>query len=134
MAQLVKFDLQHELAMRGIKIIDIVYVTTLNFILGYYTTVALDKFNNAVFGKVEDEVKYSKRLIMFQVLCQMAITGILLYIEANIVAAIPFPLDNIDGYKHSKLTELGGRSLLGVFLLTYQKNLQSRISYLQKTE
>jgi hypothetical protein len=130
----VNFNLQNELKMRGIKIIDIIYVTTLNFVIGYYTTVALDKFNNVVFGKVEEKVKYSKSLIMFQVLCQMAITGILLYIEANIVAAIPFPFDNINGYKHFKLSELSSRSLLGVFLITYQKNLQSRISYLQKTE
>jgi hypothetical protein len=134
MISLNKYNLQHELEIRGIKIIDIIYVTTLNFIIGYYTTVALDKINNKVFGKVDDTVKYSKRLIMFQVLCQMALTGVLLYIESNMVAAIPFPLDGMNGYKHSKLSELAGRSLLGVFLITYQKNLQSRISYLQKTE
>jgi hypothetical protein len=134
MTSLIKFDLQHELAMRGIKIVDIIYVTTLNFIIGYYTTVGLDKFNNMVFGKVKDNVKYSKTVIMFQVLCQMAITGVLLYIESNIVALIPFPLDGVKGYKHWLLSELGGRSLLGAFLITYQKNLQSRINYLQRTE
>jgi hypothetical protein len=124
----------HELEIRGIKIIDIVYVTIINFLIGYYTTVGLDKLNSIIFGEIEEGVEYSKTKIMFDVLFQMALTGIVLYIETNIVASIPFPLNGVAGFDHSKLSELAGRSLLAVFLITFQKNLQSKIRYLQSTE
>lgn len=52
------------------------------------------------------------------------------YIMRNITQNIPFPLDGIAGYKHSKLREINGVFIANFVLLYYQNEFLDRLKIL----
>ncbi len=52
------------------------------------------------------------------------------YIMRNITQNIPFPLDGIAGYKHSKLREINGIFIANFVLLYYQNEFLDRLKIL----
>ncbi len=53
--------MNHDILMRTIKIVDIGYITSIYFIVGYYATILLDKVFDKYFGKIDDK-KNTQRL------------------------------------------------------------------------
>lgn len=116
-----------DLLMRGIKIIDIGYITALYFILGIIATVALDY----AFGTFDQKVSDTKHLfqIGLEIIFHMYIVGIIIYILRNVIEAIPFPLDGYKGFVHKRVKELSGTAVLSFTVLYFQTNLRSKIAY-----
>ena len=62
----------------------------------------------------------ARRVQMFlMVFVQVACVAILAYYVRNIVQKIPYPLDGVAGFQHSKLKELNGGVLIAFALLLY---------------
>lgn len=120
--------LEDEIVIRSIKMLDIGYITAIYVILGMAVALILDR----VFGKY-DIAKAEKRpfwMLLVEAICHIWLIGVLSYIARNLVELIPFPLDGINGFKHSKVKELTSGGVFLFVLMFYSQNLQERLRYL----
>jgi hypothetical protein len=118
------------LHFRAIKALDISYLTLIYFVFGVTISMSLDK----AFGKF-DPVKADKKnvaLLMVEIVAQVSLLGVIIYIVRNIVEKIPSPLEGVAGLQHKKLKELGNASVFVFFLMFYQKYLIDKMNYVYK--
>lgn len=118
-------NIKTELVIRSIKIIDISYITVLYFIFGYGVGNWLDSWLNWVFG--DDMTNKTISELMFEIVIQVMLIGILAYISRNIVELIPYPLNGILGYDHQKVKELKSGALFTVFAIMFSHNFQDKV-------
>jgi len=117
-----------EITIRGIKLIDISYVSSIYLALGAFLSIHIDK-QLGKFNSLEADKKSKSRLYT-EVLLQFSFIGILTYIVRNFVEWIPFPLNGIKGYDHLKLREISSASAFGVIFFLFQNNLRDKLIYL----
>ena len=55
---------------------------------------------------------------------------IVVYILRNIVERIPFPLDGLFGYDHSRVIEIKGGILIAFAVITFQHNFKNKVTFL----
>jgi uncharacterized membrane protein YkvI len=80
------------------------------------------------FNKKEAEEKSTLRLIL-EIYLNFSLIAIMAYLIRGLVELIPFPLDNIYDFEHSKLHELNGGIIFGFAIFYYQINLCDKINY-----
>jgi hypothetical protein len=113
------------LTFRAVKMGDIAYVTVLYFATGYVVAQVIEGIFKGIYG----EYKYnSSSYLIFQIVLQVAVIGMVSYMFRNIVEHIPYPLDGVEGYNHKKLKELTGPGLLTFFIMLFSYNLQQKIA------
>jgi hypothetical protein len=120
-------DWKHDLTLRGIKLLDICFITTIYFLAG----TAIAKFIDKIIGKFDKEKEDKKTTlqILIETIAFLSFIGIVIYILRNLVELIPFPLDGWYGFQHKKVKELGGGIILGFSILFYQKYLRAKLDY-----
>jgi uncharacterized protein YqhQ len=114
-----------ELMIRGMKILDIIFIGTLQFISGFFVAIGIDRF----IGKIDKEENHKKSTtkLFIQILLLVILFIIMCYIVRNIIQFIPSPFHGISGYDHTKVRELYSASLLIYAMIYYQTNLQSKL-------
>ena len=117
-----------ELTIRGIKLIDISYISSIYLALGAISSIYIDK-KLGKFDKLEADKKTKSRLYT-EIILHFSFIGILTYFVRNFVEWIPFPLNGIRGYDHLKLRELSSASVFGVIFFLFQNNLRDKLIYL----
>lgn len=120
--------LKKEGIIRGIKIVDIGFITVIYFALGYSMAFLVDEWFAKIFG---DNKKKSKWRLIGEVLIQVIAIGILTYIMRNLVELIPFPLDGILGYDHLRVKELKSGAVFTVFMVMFSYNMQDKLLHLR---
>lgn len=119
--------LKQEAVIRSIKMIDIGILTVLYFILGYMFSWLINK----IYNNFDPNTAPLKVLLFLEICGQLFIIGILVYILRNLIELIPFPLEGIYGYQHTKVRELysGGIALtFGIFYA--QENIKDKLNYI----
>lgn len=121
--------MEKEIISRGIKIIDIAYLTIIYFLIGSYVSIKVNEYQG-----IFDPEKYKDKRgkIMLDVIFQLIFIAIFFYITRNIVELIPFPLDGVSGFEHKKVKELGGGFVLIFSYFLFQDNLKNKIFFLFK--
>jgi ABC-type uncharacterized transport system permease subunit len=122
--------LKHETIMRGLKIIDISFITILYFIVGFICS----RHINAYYTTGNTNFKQTSKWILFLQVCgQLTIVAILVYIIRNIVSLVPFPFNGFRGYEHFRVKELhSGGVALGFGIFYGQTNLKEKMEYIFK--
>jgi hypothetical protein len=119
--------LKKEAVIRSIKMLDIGILTILYFTLGYIVS----WLTNKIYYNFDPNTAPMKFLLFLEVCGQLFVIGILVYILRNLINLIPFPLEGIYGYQHSKVRELysGGIAIaFGVFYA--QENIKEKLNYI----
>jgi hypothetical protein len=131
-------NIPFELSIRGMKMLDIGVMFTIGALIGY------------IFGKwfskrfVFDKTKYNrtpagKRKLIFQILLEISLMGMLMYVARQFIQMIPWPFDgfmginppaSFKGYDHSRVAEGKNPFPIGFFILYYNDSLKSKIVYL----
>jgi hypothetical protein len=117
------------------KISDIVYVTILYFVFGYYIAKNVNSLCDYIFGieYLRDQLPLYKLIfeIIFQITISLYISRI---VKKKIIDKLPFPLEGLGGFTHLKLKELvhNGGIAWGIGILLYQRSLMIKIRLLKK--
>jgi len=134
---------KHEVSIRGLKILDIAYLFTIASLVGYVIARILSKlfkFDKNKYKKDENGnvlPKY-KVLLGLEILIEMAVIGIILYLARQIIQSSSFPLDGwkgwnapsgFMGFQHTKLKELQNPFPISFFVLFFQDNFKAKIIY-----
>ena len=69
--------------------------------------------------------------IIFTFIIIIWIDGVLIYIARNLIEFIPYPFDNVFGFDHKRVKELGATTAFTFVLLYYQPNLTNMTIYLK---
>lgn len=110
------------------KITDIGLVTFYFLTAGLISSVILDKL-----FKFEDKIENDKKssLQLFgEIFLQVFAIGVTYYVLRNIVERIPTPVEGIGGFRHERLKELHGHSILGASMIYFSKTLGEKINIL----
>jgi biotin transporter BioY len=119
--------LKKEAIIRSIKILDIGILTILYFTLGYIFSWLINK----IYYNFDSNTAPSKILVFLEVCGQLFVIGILVYILRNFIELIPFPLEGIYGYQHSRVRELtSGGIALGFGVFYAQDNIKEKLNYI----
>ena len=124
-------DYKKEIIVRGIKIIDIGYITALYLILGILSA----KFFDARLGifDVNKEKKKPLWQSILELILYLWFIGVFIYFVRNVVPLIPFPLNGIYGFDHLKVKEVTSAATFSLAFLYFYQHYQDKIKYvLQK--
>ena len=113
--------MKHNLLRRGIKLVDIGYVTFIYFALAFVVASGLNRFYGE-FDIAKENTKTHTRIVL-ELIGMLWLNGILIYLARNIVPLIPFPLDKLYGFKHSLVKELSSAAIFVYFLMFFQQPL-----------
>jgi len=119
--------LKTEAVIRSIKMLDIGILTILYFTLGYIFSWLINK----IYYNFDPNKEPIKILVFLEICCQIFFIGIITYILRNIIELIPFPLEGIYGYQHSKVRELYSGGIALIFGIFYaQDNIKNKLNYI----
>ena len=140
-----EFNLNHEISMRGMKMLDIGYIFVIGSIVGI---IFVKMFSNFMYFDNTDiegnKKKYpnnrsGKLRLVGEITLEVAMYGIVLYIMRQFIQAVPWPFDGwkglnppsgFKGYDHYKNSESKNPWSLGFFFFIYQNSLKNKIDYL----
>ena len=119
-----------DIIIRFIKIMDIGYITAIYFILALVVALSIDK----ILGPFDDEKndKKSTLRIIFELILQMWMFGIFIYLSRNLVEIIPSPFNGVYGFKHDKVKELHQPFVFSIILIWNSHYFINKVAYLYK--
>jgi hypothetical protein len=121
-------NLKKEVIVRGIKILDIGFITAIYAVLGIYLAKVCDNVNGT-FDK-EKEDKKSTLKILVELILYLWFIGVVTYIVRNIIPLIPFPLDGVYGFKHILVKEVTGATMFSITFFYFQHYYKNKIEHL----
>jgi len=115
------------LPIRGIKILDIAYLSGIYVAIGLTFSVLVNNY----IGKFDPKEANKKSIarLLLEIWLQLSFITVSAYIIHNIVELVPSPLDGIAGFKHALVKERSGGVIFGFLLFFYQTNLREKITY-----
>ena len=81
-------------------------------------------------GKFDQKKKHDKNAVVFEVITIISIIGVLSYLGRNIIEKIPFPLNGVAGFQHSRLKEAANIGFITSIMIMTTKSLQERVGWL----
>jgi|TARA_E500000178_G_C17028547_1_gene759289 hypothetical protein len=113
-----------------IKMLDIVYISIIQFTLAIFMNIGVDKLLTPEREKLDE---HANVLQDFLLLCLMiAILVTLSYVIRHIVRLIPSPFHTMQGFRHDKLPELAEIAPITGFVLLTSGYIENRIHHLRQ--
>jgi hypothetical protein len=116
-----------EFEIRGLKIIDIGYITVIYFLIGIVFAKLFDKLYGT-FDPVAEKKKSMTQQTL-ELIGMMWVTGVVTYIIRNVVQLIPSPVDNLFGFQHLRVKELTSAGTFTFVFLFFQAYFKSKLQY-----
>jgi hypothetical protein len=69
--------------------------------------------------------------LFLSVLGRMWLYGVLAYVVRNVFQAVPFPLQDVRGYRHLRTKEVLNSAVYMTSMMLYDSNLHSDVAYLK---
>lgn len=111
------------------KTLGIGYVTTLYFMFGIVMAKVFDYFYGEFDSRKHEKQGGSLFRLGAEIIAQMFLISVMIYILRNTISRIPFPLEGLGGYQHMRLKELDSAPILSVVTVLFQKNFRDKTHY-----
>lgn len=111
----------HEVIIRSIKCFDISLIGIYYLILGIVFAMVLNELFKET-KKEKEKLKRSLPNLLLKLLVQTSLIMLSVYAMRQIVKRIPFPLDGVCGYEHTRIKEINGAVILAFVVITLQTN------------
>jgi len=109
-----------------IRILDI---SLLGIYFMFFSIIYAVVFENVIiklFSNLPNTITY----LIFEISTYAAATMIMAYLIRKLVSIIPFPLDGVYGYKHSRVSELKGGVIFAFSVFLFLTNLKNKLDML----
>ena len=119
-----------EVLIRGLKMIDIGYITIIYFFVGIFLAKMCDNY----LGKFDEKKEEKKTLLKktLEIIGLLWFYGVVIYIVRNLVEVIPSPVNGIGGFDHLLVKELKNATVFTLIFLSFQNHFQEKIKYYVK--
>lgn len=121
-------SLMDEAVIRSVKMLDLGYIGTGHFLVGFTLSRVLDNLGGAFDAEAEKEK--STTLVIVEVILLLWMNAIILYVFKNLLELVPSPFNGLGGFEHGRVKELKSAPLLAFALLYYQSGLQDKLKAL----
>ena len=111
-----------------VRLLGVAYVGALSFILAFLASHWLDQITPPL------SKKHSKFRTFLSVVVQFSLIGALIYLARGVIKKVPFPLNGVAGYDHSKLGELRALPLIVFIFMFFQRKTQDKMKHLIETQ
>jgi hypothetical protein len=120
-------DLSRDVLLRVVKLVDIGYVTVIYATFGFVCALIYDK----TLGKfnVQRAKKTHTVILVFELFLHLWTIGVLAYLVQNIAELVPYPLDGVAGFHHSRVKELTNAPVFILVLMIFQENLRDKSKF-----
>jgi len=125
-----KQTLEHDLLMRGIKILDIGYISVFYIIMALSVSKVADNILGEFDEKKESEKPFWRKSLELALCFWMY--GVLIYVVRNVAERVPFPLHGYQGFDHYRVKELGSAAVFSISFMIFNNYLRSKVSYYYK--
>jgi len=119
-----------ELAIKTIKVVDIIFITIIYFIVSFLLAFFLDLGSEKMFGFNYDAK--SIPVLIGEVVSQVAALTVCAYFLRNLVQMIPFPFDGVVGFEHLRVKEVSSGALITTFGTIFFYDLQNKLHYIRQ--
>jgi hypothetical protein len=128
-----KSDPPYTPAFVSVKLIDIGITYTYFFVLGLIMAKAFDYVYIDILHENKTNWKtYPISIFTLNLIFHFFLIGVAVYFIRNFVQLIPYPLEGVAGYQHSRLKELGGGAILTFMIFLFQENLSDKVQIYAK--
>jgi hypothetical protein len=125
-------NLGQEIKIRMIKMIDISYISIINFIFAIIGAKLFDIGYQKMIGEfnIEREKIKSQGRLFLEICIHFSLIGIFIYIARNAIQEIPFPLNGIFKFEHNKVKEISApiNTVMAFVFLYFQDVLRNKVS------
>jgi hypothetical protein len=111
-----------------VRLLGVAYVGALSFILAFLASHWLDQITPPL------NKKQSKLRTFLSVEIQFAIIGALINISRVLIKKIPFHMNRVSGYDHTKIGELRALPLIVFIFMFFQRKTQDKMRHLIETQ
>ena len=122
--------LSKELAIKTIKVVDIIYISIIYFAIGFLLAFFLDLCSEKVYGFNYD--LKSTVVLIGEVVSQVAALTVCAYFLRNLVQLIPFPFEGVYGFEHLRVKEVSSGALITTFGTIFFYDLQNKLQYIRQ--
>jgi hypothetical protein len=129
-----KQTLREDFIIRSIKILDFAFIIPIYTLGAVFGAIFLDKYvykymliTNKYNIQDETDVQLFTNIVIL-----LLINTITAYILRNLLQKIPFPFENVYGFKHMKVSEVKSGSIITMILLIFSNEIRVYIQELQR--
>ena len=122
-------SLYQDLAIRGIKLLDIGWAAAAYFILALSCVYIIDKISPKFDQANED--KKSSAYIVAQIIVRIWLIGVLSYFARNLFQLVPWPFEGVYGYKHMNVKDVANSAVFVAFFVVFDTTLQKQVATLK---
>jgi hypothetical protein len=123
-----------------VKLFAITYYSVIYFILGFSTSILLNRAMPGLNEKKKEDTKEKIKddekttiLIILEIIINFALIGISFYLVRKIVKKyIPFPFEGVFGFQKDSLKEIQGGIIIASIYMSFQTKLVSKLNYLKQ--
>jgi hypothetical protein len=136
-------NILHEISIRSLKMVDIAFLFILSSFIGY---IVARIFSRVFVFKKESYIKNEKGEVILkckiklgmQILLEMGLIGVILYLSRQIMQMVPFPGDGwkgisppsgFAGYVHKNVREYGNPYPILFFIFIFQDQFRNKVLY-----
>ena len=123
-------NIKHELVFRSIKILDIGWAMMVYFLLAILSVKTLQEVTGPYNQEASEKDQTWK--VLGRVCLRMWVYGVLAYASRNLFQLVPWPLEDVEGYKHLRVKEVLNSAVFISCVLSYDGYLQSEVMLLKK--
>lgn len=117
-----------------IKIIAIIFYSLIYFIIGFVSSLLLNKYIPITKEEEKDENPENIPILKLLLECILifSFVSVIFYFLRKIIKHIPYPLQGISGFDKGLLKELNGVALLAPIFMTFQVKFVKKLSIIKK--
>jgi hypothetical protein len=109
------------------------YITIIYFLLAIVSSPLINKILGT-FDSLAEQAK-SNTQIIFEIILRVGLLNVIGYILGyyvmKVVPLIPFPLDGLNGFTHSRLKEVISGAVFASYIVTFDTTLLSKLNLLR---